>query len=721
MKAEFVIKGVVVDSENDEGIIGANLLIVGTEVGASTDTSGQFRIEWEGELPVRLRVTHIGYMTREMNVSVQTSLKIRLVPKVLKGREVTVVGERTRAQAEASTAMDVIDIEAIQIEGARDVGSALRRISSVVVDEASSGVQTVSIRGSNSNEVAVYLDGVKINSANTGVADLSQIDLNTLQKIEVLRGGNTYLFGQGNLGGVLNLETRGATRNSLSVDWGDGLSFEDDRDLSLGATGVLGPVGVGGQISGRSREYEGRTLTSSFFAHLLGDGRFRFGKFSGRWYELKNSLTYPSGDVALGDHQVIGSFRYRGDVWRMTGWEFFGGNRLWTETNNFFDNLDQRLDDKTFSYRISKDFGLKYLNATAQFEQENQDFTGDRTLYWRPDFKYATDRWSEISRRTRAFAVVGRWFAEGDSPILRRLQIELSGRMDDSYTDRLERTIVRYVDGDTTGVWENEGENRERFFSRRLGLRMEGLTNQFGYKVFFTQGNNRRLPTLNDVFVKATTYFDSLRLLPLGPESLNSMEVNVHFSFTEFLTTPVISELAFSGAYFRNNYDNKIGYLHTEELQENYEPPYPYNELQADIQGVEAAVQASFLADKLRFGANYTMLDIDNPLIFPNRPGFRYVVTADIDMDWVAISYDLFSEGEQFVMGSSFGRLFEPRRDANLNITFRKTVGRVNLSLSYTLRNLMSRGEKESDSELDILFFNYYRQYREIVILRVSI
>ncbi|MFQ6674097.1 MAG: TonB-dependent receptor plug domain-containing protein, partial [Fidelibacterota bacterium] len=348
------ISGVVVESATKEPVAGANIAVLGTEQGTVTNREGRFSLTWSEDFPVTLRISYIGYATQEIEVNGPGDIEVTLVPEVLKGKEVTVIGEWSRSQAEASVAMDVIEIEAIELQGSREVGSALRRISSVVVDQSSSGSQTVSIRGSNPNEVAVFLDGVKINYASSGVADLSAIDLNSIQKIEVLRGGSAYLFGQGNLGGVVNLESKAVTRKSISVNWGDGLSFEDDLDLSVGGTGLLGPVGFGGRFSGRSRAYAGRTLTSTAFNTLFSDVKAPWGKINGRWYQLIDSLTFPSGSVARGDHQTITSVRYRGDIWRTTGWEFFAGQRLWTETNNFFDNLDQNLDDVDVSYRIGK-------------------------------------------------------------------------------------------------------------------------------------------------------------------------------------------------------------------------------------------------------------------------------------------------------------------------------------------------------------------------------
>lgn len=721
LQGGVTIKGTIVDIETNQPIIGVNVLIVGTDQGAITDERGRFTIERDGTLPITLKISHIAYIEREFNIIFITPLKIRLVTKILKGERVIVTGERSRSNAEVSTAMDIVDVGDMEIQGARELGSAIRRISSVVVDHSVSGMQTVSIRGSNPNEVAVYLDGVKINSANTGIADLSQIDLNSIRKVEVLRSGNAYLFGQGNLGGVVNLESRDATKNSLSIAFGEGLSFDDDLDLSVNGTGVVGPLGVGGRFSGRSRAYAGRTVTSSAFNNIFGHVSISPGIFNGRWYYLKNMLTFPSGEVITGDEQSVFSTEYKGSIGRFTEWDIFAGMREWSETNNFFDNLDQRLKDENLSFRVSKSFNLKSMKGTFQIEREEQTFTGEKTQYW-ADPERTVDTRDIIVRNTDAIAVVTRWNTEGGIPILRRMQLELSVRYDKINTS----TSISNVNV-LTGMVINDtdiqidGWEKARFFSRRIGVRMEGMTNKFGYRFFFAQGNNKRLPTLNDLFLKTNTNFDSLRMVPIEPEILNSTELNIQISFTEFLTTPIISELLFKGAYFRNNYDNKIGYLEVKGFEEVDEPPFPYNEPEADIRGFEAGIQASFFDQMLRLETNHTLLDIENPFIFPNRPGSRTVTTVELDLDWLVVSYDSFKESEQFIMGNSFGLLFEPREDSNLSVTLREKIRGLNLSLTYTIRNLKSRDVKEEDPNLSLLFFNYYQQYREILTLRVEL
>ncbi len=66
----------------------------------------------------------------------------------------------------------------------------------------------VSIRGSTSSQVVVLLDGVRLNTAQSGTVDLSTVPLSLLDRIEVSRGGGSVQAGSDSIGGVINLVTR---------------------------------------------------------------------------------------------------------------------------------------------------------------------------------------------------------------------------------------------------------------------------------------------------------------------------------------------------------------------------------------------------------------------------------------------------------------------------------------------------------------------------------
>ncbi len=84
-------------------------------------------------------------------------------------------------------------------------------------------LSTISIRGSSANQVVVLVDGVGINPAVGGGVDLSTIPPDHIKRIEVIRGGDSAFYGQGAMGGVVNIVTRrakGETDNTVGLAYG---------------------------------------------------------------------------------------------------------------------------------------------------------------------------------------------------------------------------------------------------------------------------------------------------------------------------------------------------------------------------------------------------------------------------------------------------------------------------------------------------------------------
>ncbi len=62
------ITGYVIDKETNQPILDANILLVGTDIGSSSDENGKFIINWTGSFPVKLNVSHIAYETMERRI-----------------------------------------------------------------------------------------------------------------------------------------------------------------------------------------------------------------------------------------------------------------------------------------------------------------------------------------------------------------------------------------------------------------------------------------------------------------------------------------------------------------------------------------------------------------------------------------------------------------------------------------------------------------------------
>src|SRR5437899_5504126 len=114
------------------------------------------------------------------------------------------------------------DVQKYHFETVEDV---LRNVPGVEIRRSGSigKVSNISIRGANANQVQVLVDGVRVKSATTGQADLSDISPDLIDRIEVIRGPQSTLYGADAIGGVVNIITRkGKGPFSATVEGGAG-------------------------------------------------------------------------------------------------------------------------------------------------------------------------------------------------------------------------------------------------------------------------------------------------------------------------------------------------------------------------------------------------------------------------------------------------------------------------------------------------------------------
>ncbi|MFZ5862853.1 MAG: TonB-dependent receptor plug domain-containing protein [Nitrospirota bacterium] len=131
--------------------------------------------------------------------------------------DIVVQGTKTGTPLDQLTnAATIIDEAAIQAMRVPTVLEVLRQVEGLdVVRSGGPGGQTsLFLRGGNSNHVLVVIDGVKVNSPTTGAFDLANLTVDQIERIEVLRGAQSPLYGSEATAGVVNIITkRAATEN----------------------------------------------------------------------------------------------------------------------------------------------------------------------------------------------------------------------------------------------------------------------------------------------------------------------------------------------------------------------------------------------------------------------------------------------------------------------------------------------------------------------------
>ncbi len=154
-----------------------------------------------------------------------------------------------RAQATAAnTVFTRADIERLQ---ARNVPELLRRVPGVQVSSAG-GLPSLSLRGTGTAQTLVLVDGQRIASATSGFARLDYLAIDNIERVEVIRGPRSSLYGADAIGGVIQIFTRGGKPGinpEVRIAAGSEQTFQ--RSLSLDAGTEQTRVHLGASLDER--------------------------------------------------------------------------------------------------------------------------------------------------------------------------------------------------------------------------------------------------------------------------------------------------------------------------------------------------------------------------------------------------------------------------------------------------------------------------------------
>ena len=140
----------------------------------------------------------------------------------------------------------VITGEEMEAQGAKTVREALKFLTGILPDgTVGTEVNALSgqfIRGSNSAQVLILLDGRPINELGSGGFDLSEFTTNIVERIEVLPGGGSTLYGSDAIGGVINIITRRPTEK-VTTQAGVTFGAHGLNQQTINSSGKIGDIG----------------------------------------------------------------------------------------------------------------------------------------------------------------------------------------------------------------------------------------------------------------------------------------------------------------------------------------------------------------------------------------------------------------------------------------------------------------------------------------------
>ncbi len=319
------ITGHVIDAENGEHMPGCLVKILSTGLATVTDASGHYVFRDLKPGSYTLEVSSIGYVTARLDARAEAGrtveLNFEIRPDAFMLDQVVVTSSKSETRRrESPSLVNVVTGSALLGLGACSLADGLDFQPGVRVENdcQNCGFTQVRINGLDGHYSQILMNSRPVFSALTGVYGLEQIPANMIDRVEVMRGGGSALFGSSAVGGTINIITKDPMTNSAQVahqltSIGPSGSFDNNTTLNASIVTDNGKAGL--FIYGQSRYRDGYDHNGDGFTEVpqlktqtLGSrGFFRLSDISKLTVEYHNTHEYRRGgdNLKATPHQAM--------------------------------------------------------------------------------------------------------------------------------------------------------------------------------------------------------------------------------------------------------------------------------------------------------------------------------------------------------------------------------------------------------------------------------
>ena len=223
------IAGKVTAKSTGEALMGANVYLKGTTIGAATDEEGMYLIKVD-DGNYTIVCDYVGYSVEQADVIVSGDLKYDFtLTEYLFAKTINVIADRAK-ERETPVAFSNVEKEAMEIRlGSRDIPLVLNTTPSVYATQQGGGAgdARVNVRGFNQRNVAIMINGVPVNDMENGWVYWSNWDGvgDATSSIQVQRGLSAVNLATPSIGGTMNIITDPTAMNTglkLKTEYGAG-------------------------------------------------------------------------------------------------------------------------------------------------------------------------------------------------------------------------------------------------------------------------------------------------------------------------------------------------------------------------------------------------------------------------------------------------------------------------------------------------------------------
>ena len=277
-RSDANLGGHVIDAETGEHLPYYAIILKGTPYATLTDASGHyvFRDLKPGRYTVEAQFT--GYASESKNIELVADSTIELNftvrPDAFLLDQIVVTSSKSELKRRNSPSLvNVLNDKTFRLVSACSLADGLNFQPGVRVENdcQNCGFTQVRINGLDGHYSQILLNSRPVFSALTGVYGLEQIPANMIDRVEVMRGGGSALFGSSAVGGTINIITKDPTVNSAKVSHSltsIGISGSFDNNTTVNASVVTDNNKAGIFIYGQSRYRDGYDAGTDGFTEI---------------------------------------------------------------------------------------------------------------------------------------------------------------------------------------------------------------------------------------------------------------------------------------------------------------------------------------------------------------------------------------------------------------------------------------------------------------------
>ncbi len=315
-KTDANVYGHVKDAKTDEHLPYVIVQVKGTTIGTTTDNTGHFFLKNLPEGTLVIEVKYMGYTTQSKSITIKQDtskeLNFSLSPSDMDLDEVVVSANRNETKRRlAPNLVNVIGEKLFDITQSTCLAQGLNFQPGVRTEDdcQNCGFTQVRINGLDGHYSQILVDSRPVFSSLNGVYGLEQIPTNMIDRVEVVRGGGSALFGASAIGGTINIITKEPIRNSASF----GHTFMSQGGANSFDNVTMGNVSLVTDDNKAGVYAYGQTRTRQGYDHD-GDGYTEVPELKSQTFGLNSYLRLsPYSKLSLQYHGIH-EFRRGGNM-----------------------------------------------------------------------------------------------------------------------------------------------------------------------------------------------------------------------------------------------------------------------------------------------------------------------------------------------------------------------------------------------------------------------